>query len=187
MEESKQKAIKELENAKQEVEFQLGSQKSTYEQKIEVLGSTLEEQKHALEQINQRKKELELEKELLITEVETNNKIKKMQVEQNHIKISPYKSNFLQELEDILNEKTADIKSALSAMKASKEAMVAGGISLHEMQILVKEATQRCKEVGFNYVGYLIIMDYLYSISLKFSSAIVMVFHIFRNSISNKL
>ncbi|XP_011154462.1 kinesin-like protein KIF14 isoform X2 [Harpegnathos saltator] len=150
LEESKQKAIKELENAKREVELQLGSQKSTYERKIEVLGSTLEEQKHALEQINRRKKELELEKELLVTEVETNNKIKKIQLEQSHAKLSPYKSNFLQELEKILNEKTADIEVALK-MKLSKEAMNTGGISLHEMQIFVKEATQRCKEFGFDY------------------------------------
>lgn len=144
-----------MENAKREVELQLGSQKSTYERKIEILGSTLEEQKHALEQINRRKKELELEKELLVTEVETNNKIKKIRLEQSHTKLSPYKSNFLQELENILNEKTADIESALK-MKLNKEAMNAGGVSLHEMQILVKEATQRCKEVDFNYVSYFI-------------------------------
>ncbi|XP_014468887.1 PREDICTED: kinesin-like protein KIF14 [Dinoponera quadriceps] len=150
LEESKQKAIKELENAKQEVELQLGLQKSTYERKIEDLGSTLEEQKHALEQINRRRKELELERELLVTEVETNNKIKKIELEQSHAKLAPYKSNFLQELENILNEQTADFESALK-MKLSKEAINAGGISLHEMQILVKEATQRCKEVGFDY------------------------------------
>ncbi|XP_012228838.1 kinesin-like protein KIF14 isoform X1 [Linepithema humile] len=153
LEESKQKAIKELENAKREVELQLGSQKSTYEHKIEVLGSTLEEQKHALEQINRRKKELELEKELLATEVETNNKIKKIQLEQSHERLSPYKSNFLQELESILNEKAADIESALKT-KLDKETITAGGISLHEMQVLVKEATQRCKEAGFNYEFY---------------------------------
>lgn len=157
MEESKQKAIKELESAKREVELQLGSQKSTYEQKIEVLGSTLEEQKHALEQINRRKKELELEKELLVTEVETNNKIKKIQLEQSHKTLSPYKSNFLQELESILNEKTADIENTLKT-KLDKEAITAGGISLHEMQVLVKEATQRCKEAGFNYVSYFVII-----------------------------
>lgn len=135
--------------------MQLGLQKSTYEQKIEVLGSTLEEQKDALEQINRRKKELELEKELLVTEVETQNKIKRIQVEQSHAKLSPYKSNFLQELDSILNEKAADIESAL-AMKLSKEAINAGGVSLHEMQILVKEATHRCKEVGFDYVSNVI-------------------------------
>ncbi|KAL6267376.1 hypothetical protein P5V15_000451 [Pogonomyrmex californicus] len=150
LEESKQKAIKELENAKREVELQLGSQKSTYEQKIEVLGFTLEEQKHALEQINRRKKELELEKELLVTEVETNNKIKKIQLDQSHARLSPYKSNFLQELENILNEKTADIENVLKT-KFNEDVITAGGISLHEMQILVKEATQRCKEAGFNY------------------------------------
>lgn len=153
LEESKQKAIKELENAKREMELQLGSQKSTYEHKIEVLGSTLKEQKQALENINRRKKELELEKELLVTEVETNNKIKKIQLQQSHAKLSPYKSNFLQELESILNEKTADIENALKT-KLSKENITAGGVSLHEMQILVKEATERCKEVGFNYVSY---------------------------------
>ncbi|KAL6422349.1 hypothetical protein ACFW04_010595 [Cataglyphis niger] len=150
LEESKQKAIKELENAKREVELQLGSQKSAYEHKIEILGSTVEEQKHTLQQINQQKKELELEKQLLVTEMETNNKIKKIQMEQSHVRLSPYKSNFLQELENILNERTADIENALKT-KLDQKAITAGGISLHEMQILVKEATQRCKEAGFNY------------------------------------
>lgn len=159
MEESKQKAIKELENAKREVELQLGSQKSAYEHKIEILGSTVEEQKHALEQINHRKRELELEKELLVTEMETNNKIKKIQLEQSHARLSPYKSNFLQELENILNERTADIENALKT-KLNQKAITAGGISLHEMQILVKEATQRCKEAGFDYVSYVTTIIY---------------------------
>ncbi|XP_011156541.2 kinesin-like protein KIF14 isoform X2 [Solenopsis invicta] len=150
LEESKQKAIKELENAKREMELQLGSQKSTYEQKIEILGSTLKEQNHALEQINRRKKELELERELLVKEVEVNNKIKKIRMEQSHANLSPYKSNFLQELESILNEKTADIEHVLKT-KLNGETITAGGISLHEMQILVKEATQRCQDAGFQY------------------------------------
>ncbi|KYM98142.1 PREDICTED: kinesin-like protein KIF14 [Cyphomyrmex costatus] len=150
LEESKQKAIKELENAKREVEQQLGSQKSTYEREIEVLGSTLKEKNQALEQINRRKKELELEKELLVKEVEVNNKMKKIRLKQNHAKLSPYKSNFLQELEGILNEKTADIENVLKT-KLNGETITAGGISLHEMQILVKEATQRCQEAGYLY------------------------------------
>jgi kinesin family protein 14 len=91
--------------------------------------------------------------------VETNNKIKKIQLEQNHERLSPYKSNFLQELESILNEKTADIESALKT-NLDKEAITVGGISLHEMQILVKEATQRCKEARFNYVSYFVIIIY---------------------------
>ncbi|XP_035740888.1 kinesin-like protein KIF14 isoform X2 [Vespa mandarinia] len=150
LEESKQKAIKELENAKREVELQLGSQKSTYEHKIEVLGSTLEEQKLALEEINRRKQELELEKEILANEIETNNRIKKIQQVETKANVSPYKSNFLQELESILNETTADFESALK-IKTSAETIKAGGISLHEMQILVREATERCREVGINY------------------------------------
>ncbi|CAL7943252.1 unnamed protein product [Xylocopa violacea] len=150
LEESKQKAIKELENAKREVEIQLGSQKLSYERKIEILGSTVEEQKLALEEIHQRKRELELEKELLENEVETNNRLKQIQLNQKGVNVVPYKSNFLQELESILNEKTADAEFALK-MKASAEAISYGGISLHEMQILVKEATQRCREVGLNY------------------------------------
>lgn len=151
LEESKQKAIKELENAKREVELQLGSQKSTYERKIEVLGSTLEEQKLALEEINRRKQELELEKEILASEIETNNRIRKIQQVDAKPNVSPYKSNFLQELESILNETTADFESALK-IKTSAETIKAGGISLHEMQILVREATERCREVGINYV-----------------------------------
>ncbi|XP_043259230.1 kinesin-like protein KIF14 [Colletes gigas] len=150
LEESKQKAIRELESAKQEVEMQLGSQKLTYERKIEILGSTVEEQKFALEKIHQKKKELELEKELLVSEVEVNNRLKQIQLQQKKVTVAPYKSNFLQELENILTEKTADAEFALK-MKASTEAISEGGISLHEMQLLVKEATERCREVGINY------------------------------------
>lgn len=132
--------------------MQMGSQKLSYERKIEILGSTVEQQKLALEQINQKKKELELEKELLATEVETNNRIRQIQLQQKKVTVAPYESNFLQELESILNEKTADAEFALK-MKASAEAISVGGISLHEMQILVKEATERCREVGINYVS----------------------------------
>lgn len=149
LEESKQKAIKELENAKREVELQLGSQKSLYEREIEVLGSTLEEQKIALEEINRRKQELELEKEILASEIETNNRIRKIQVEAK-ANMSPYKSTFLQELESVLNETTADLESALK-IQISTDTIKAGGISLHEMQVLVREATERCREVGINY------------------------------------
>lgn len=131
--------------------MQLGSQKLLYERKIEILGSTVEEQKIALEQIHQKKKELELEKELLANEVEINNRLKQLQLEQKKVTIAPYKTTFLQELENILNEKAADAEYALK-MKASTEAITDGGISLHEIQLLVKEATERCKEVGLNYV-----------------------------------
>lgn len=117
----------------------------------------MKEQQHTLEQINHRKKELELEKELLCKEVETNNKIKKMELEKSHAKLTPYRSNFLQELESILNEKAADIENALK-MKINGETIIAGGVGLHEMQILVKEATQRCKEAGYDYVSYLTII-----------------------------
>ncbi|CAK9802310.1 Kinesin-like protein KIF14 [Anthophora quadrimaculata] len=151
LEESKQKAVKELENAKREVEMQLGTQKLSYERKIEILSSTVEEQKVALEQICQKKMELEVEKVLLASEVETNNRLKQIQLDQRKMNaVAPYKSNFLQELENILNEQTADAEFALK-MKASKDAISDGGISLHEMQLLVKEATERCREVGINY------------------------------------
>lgn len=99
-----------------------------------------------------KKKELELEKELLANEIEANNRLKQIQFDQSKVNITPYKSNFLQELESILNERTANVEFALK-MKASEEAISDGGISLHEMQILVREATERCKEVGINYVG----------------------------------
>lgn len=132
--------------------MQLGSQKLSYERKIEILGSTVQEQKVALEQIHQRKKELELEKELLENEVEANNRMKQIQLDQKRVNVTPYKSNFLQELESILNERTADAEFALK-MKASVEAISDGGISLHETQILVREATERCREVGINYVS----------------------------------
>jgi kinesin family protein 14 len=152
LEESKQKAMKELENAKREVEMQLHSQKSAYEDEIKQLGSNLEEQKSALEEMNRKKKELEREKELLASEIETNNKIRRLEIEDSEISISPYKSNFLQELEEILNETTADAQIALT-VKTSIDAMKTGGVSLHEIQLLVREATERCREVGVNYVS----------------------------------
>lgn len=142
-----------MENAKQEIEMQWGSQKLSYERKIEILGSTVEEQKLALKQIHQKKKELEHEKELLVNEVEINNRLKQIQLEQKKVTVTPYKSNFLEELESILTEKTADAEFALK-IKASTEAINDGGVSLHEMQLLVREATERCREVGINYVCF---------------------------------
>ena len=154
LEESKQKAIKDLENAKREIEIQLGTQKSTYEHEIEVLGSTLEKQKLALESINQRKKELEIEREILAHEVERNNRIKEIIPGDCTVHVTPYKSNFLQELEAILFETAADAEIALR-MKLSNDAIKAGGVSLHEMQLLVREATETCREVAVNYVSIL--------------------------------
>lgn len=148
--------MKELENAKREVEMQLDSQKSVYENEIKQLGFNLEEQKLALEEMNNKKKELEREKELLVSEIEVNNKIRRLEVEDSGICISPYKSNFLQELEDILNGTTADAETALT-VKTSIEAMKTGGVSLHEIQMLVREATERCRDVGVNYVSIIII------------------------------
>ncbi|XP_014233290.1 kinesin-like protein KIF14 isoform X2 [Trichogramma pretiosum] len=150
LEESKQKAMKELENAKREVEMQLDSQKLQYEKEIEKLGSNLEEQKQALEDLNRKKMELEREKDLLASEIETNNKIRRIEIEDSGIAITPYRTNFLQELEEILNGTTANVHTALS-IKTSMEAMKTGGISLHEIQLLVREATQTCREVGVNY------------------------------------
>lgn len=152
LEESKQKAMKELENAKREVEMQLDSQKSAYECEIKQLGFNLAEQKVALEEVNRKKKELEREKELLVSEIETNNKIRRLEIEDSGISISPYKTNFLHELEEILNETTADAETALT-VKTSMDAMKTGGVSLHEIQLLVREATERCRDVGVNYVS----------------------------------
>ncbi|XP_048508328.1 kinesin-like protein KIF14 isoform X3 [Athalia rosae] len=151
LEESKQKVIRELENAKREVEIQLGSQKSTYEEQLQVLGSSLEQQRMALVEINRKKHELELEKELLASEVETNNRIRQIQFEEAKLNISPYRSNFLQDLEEVLNETTADVEMALNMNIASRE-MNSSGVSLREMQLLVKQASERCREVGINYM-----------------------------------
>ncbi|XP_014214320.1 kinesin-like protein KIF14 isoform X2 [Copidosoma floridanum] len=150
LEESKQKAKKELENAKREVEMQLELQKSAYECEIKQLGSNLEQQKLELEEANKKKKELEREKELLASEIETSNKIRRLEIEDSGINISPYKSNFIQELEGLLNETTADVETALS-VKTSIDAMKIGGVSPHEIQLLVREATETCRDVGVNY------------------------------------
>lgn len=136
-----------MENAKHEVELQLGSQKSNYEQEIQQLGATLEQQKLALEEMNLKKVELEME-------VESNKRIRKIQSE-HFASVSPYKSNFLEDVASVLNETTSDVETALK-MKLSNKAMNVGGISLHEMQLLVREATARCRELGINYVSYMI-------------------------------
>ncbi|XP_015604060.1 kinesin-like protein KIF16B isoform X3 [Cephus cinctus] len=152
LEESKRKAIKELENAKKDVELQLGSQKLTFEREIQALGTTLERQKMALEEVNRRKKELELEKEIIASEMETNERVRKIQNEHtiSGDTLPPYHSNFLAELEAILNETTADAETTLQ-LKCSNDAIKNGGVTLHEMQLLVREATERCRDVGINY------------------------------------
>ncbi|XP_044595120.1 kinesin-like protein KIF14 isoform X2 [Cotesia glomerata] len=147
LEESKRRAIKELENAKREVETQLGSQKTTYEREIKMLGTTLEQQKLALEEVSKRKRQLEVEKEMLTYQIEEN---KRRETEDSKINVEPYESNFLQELKKILNEATADAEVALT-IAASNEIIAEGGITLHEMQLLVREATQRCRDIGINY------------------------------------
>ncbi|XP_043274427.1 kinesin-like protein KIF14 isoform X2 [Venturia canescens] len=152
LEESKQKAIKELENAKREIEAQLNAQKCSYEQEIQALGTSLEKQKRALEKTNRQKRELEIEKDLLASEVERNNRMKELITNNSRIQVTPYKSNFLEELEAVLCEST-EVESALR-MKSSNEAIKAGGVSLHEMQLLVREATERCRDVGVNYEFY---------------------------------
>ncbi|XP_012280682.1 kinesin-like protein KIF14 [Orussus abietinus] len=153
LEESKHKAIKELENAKREIEAQLGSQRFTFEREIQALGSTVEQQKLALEETNRKKMELELERELLATQLETNDRIRKIQLEESKSTVSPYKTNFLKDVEDLLNETTAGAEIALN-LKSSADAMETGGVSLHEMLLLVREATERCREVGINYEFY---------------------------------
>lgn len=144
--------MKELENAKREVEMQLDSQKCAYESEIKKLGNNLEVQKRALDEMNTKKKELEHEKELLANEIEFHNKIRRREIEDTGRVVSPYKTNFLQEIEDILNVTTANAEAALS-VKTSNEAMKTGGVSLHEIQLLVREATETCRDVGVNYVS----------------------------------
>ncbi|KAF7996954.1 hypothetical protein HCN44_002600 [Aphidius gifuensis] len=153
IEESKQKAIKELENAKTEVEKQLGLQKKNYEFEIKKLDKTLKQQKETLDAVNKRKHELEVEKEILSYEIEKNNKTKindNINDYTDDSSVTKYKSNFLLELERILNETTADVESVLT-VASSEKAITAGGITLHEMQLLVREATERCRDIGLNY------------------------------------
>ncbi|XP_015113867.1 kinesin-like protein KIF14 isoform X1 [Diachasma alloeum] len=148
LEESKQKAIKELENAKRDIEFQLGSQKVNYEREIKCLGSTLEHQKQALAEVTKRKRELEIEKEMLTHQIERNTR-QRISPEETP-RVSPYRSNFLDELEKVLTETTNDAEAALTN-DTSRDSMRSGGITLHEMQLLVREAKERCREIGLNY------------------------------------
>ncbi|XP_063973187.1 kinesin-like protein KIF14 [Diachasmimorpha longicaudata] len=148
LEESKQKAIKELENAKRDIELQLGSQKINYEREIECLGSSLEQQKQALTEITKRKRELEIEKEMLTHQIERNTRQKVPPVETP--RVSPYRSNFLDELEKVLTETTNDAEAVLSN-DTNRDCMRSGGITLHEMQLLVREAKERCRDIGLHY------------------------------------
>lgn len=160
LEESKQKAIKELEIAKKEVEMQMGSQKCNYEREIKLLGTTLQEHKEALDVINKRKRELEIEKEVLSYQIQENNRKKNNVPNNDNVHVSPYKTNFLLELEKLLNETTADVESVLSSVASSKEAITSGGMSLHEMQLLVREAAERCRDIGLNYVSLNLFLKY---------------------------
>ncbi|XP_011304411.1 kinesin-like protein KIF14 [Fopius arisanus] len=137
LEESKQKAIKELENAKREIELQLGSQKLNYEMEIKSLGSTLEQQKKALVEVTRMKRELEIEKEMLTREIERNSSEKMPDAS----RVSPYRSNFLDELEKVLTETSHH----------PQEHDTRDRITLHEMQLLVREAKERSRDIGLNY------------------------------------
>ncbi|KAK6618956.1 hypothetical protein RUM44_003337 [Polyplax serrata] len=140
LEESKQMAISKLEA---EMESMLGAQKFDYERQINEMLSIVEMQTNALAEERKQKHFLQMERNVLQERVNNHDSCRKNMNDGQRIakKCSPYKSTFLQDLKVILEDTTLDFVS-----DENSEA-----ISLHEMQVLVKEATQRCREYDINY------------------------------------
>ncbi|GLH01289.1 Kinesin-like protein unc-104 [Gryllus bimaculatus] len=147
LEEAKRNALKELEETRKEAEMQLGSQRFQFEQQLQQLGTTLEMHKDALSEISRKKEELEIEKHILEAEVESHKLRRASTVLEDSFVIAPYKTNFLQEVEDILNGTLCETETVLR----SNPNEVSKVINLHDMQVMIQEAKQLSKELGIPY------------------------------------
>lgn len=100
LEASKQRAIRELEDAKAEVENMLGAQRFDYESQISEMISVVEMQTNALVEERKLKNVLEVERNVLQARMENQEHRKAIanEEEESASRISPYKSTFLQVL-----------------------------------------------------------------------------------------
>ncbi|XP_068083317.1 kinesin-like protein KIF14 isoform X2 [Anabrus simplex] len=149
LEEAAKRALKELEQTREEAEKQLGTQRLLYEQQLKHLGSALDQQKDELNEIQKKKEELELQKQVLEAEVESHKTWRNCgQFHDSSFNISPYQSNFLKEIEDALNETICETENILRTSPMTPECC---SIGLHDMKVMVQEANQRCKELCIDY------------------------------------
>jgi kinesin family protein 14 len=146
MDEVKRQAIQQIEEAKKEAEREMGFQQMNYEQQLKQMGITLEEQRCALADVQSKKDELERKKKMLETVVQKRNTLQETAID---FIVTPYNSNFLQEVEAALNETVLESGSTLK--QGTRLCNSCGCIGLHELTVAVQEANQHCKELGINF------------------------------------
>lgn len=97
LEASKKKAIREVEDAKAEVESMLGEQKCNYEKQINEMISVVQMQTNALAEERKLKNVLEVERNVLQARVVNQEHCRAIsnQEEESAVRISPYRSTFL--------------------------------------------------------------------------------------------
>ncbi|XP_071440096.1 kinesin-like protein KIF14 [Hetaerina americana] len=147
LEKAKQNAVKELQRANEEAEGKLKEQRLAFEKQINTLGHTLAQQEELLECVARAKGELEHQKAALEAELQRGRE-KKMAAAEKALStsISPYTSNFFQDLEDVLNHMEI-LQEEADAISVEGEASA----SLHEMQFMVKEANGLCRSHNLTY------------------------------------
>ncbi|XP_046398393.1 kinesin-like protein KIF14 [Ischnura elegans] len=155
LEEAKLNAVKELQRANEEAEDKLHQQRLAFEKQISNLGHTLVQQKEMLERVEKAKGELEHQKTALEAELQRGLERKKALADKAATTpdISPYTSNFLQNLQDVLNcTEVADDEMINSSFRVTEEeSRKEEGVSLHEMQLMVKEASGLCRDHNLAY------------------------------------
>ncbi|XP_052123487.1 kinesin-like protein KIF14 isoform X3 [Frankliniella occidentalis] len=152
LEEAKFKAMKELEEAKREAESRLMMQRSDYEQQLHQLGQTLEQQRDAL--FNERKEKQQLEVQKTALEAEMNRQLNSVRsASPPPVEVTPHRSRFIEDLEALLNSSMHALENDTTCTSPGtsmsfNERYPYSSTSLHEMQMQVREASQRCKELG---------------------------------------
>ncbi|KAK3927471.1 Kinesin-like protein KIF14 [Frankliniella fusca] len=152
LEEAKSKAMKELEEAKREAEARLMIQRSDYEKQLHQLGQTLEQHRDAL--FNERKEKQQLEVQKTALEAEMNRQLNSViSSSPPPIEVAPHRSRFIEDLEALLNSSMHALENdtmctSPGTSMSFNERYPYSSTSLHEMQMQVREASQRCKELG---------------------------------------
>lgn len=155
LEEAKFKAMRELEEAKREAETRLMSQRSDYEKQLQQLGQTLELHRDAL--LNERKEKQQLEVQKTALEAEMNRQLNCAKPSSPPpVESTPHRSRFIEELEALLNSSIHALENDTACTSPGtsisfNERYPYSSTSLHEMQVQVREASQRCRELGIPY------------------------------------
>ena len=155
LEDAKYKAMRELEEAKREAESRLMSQRSDYEKQLQQLGQTLEQHKDAL--FNERREKQQLEVQKCALEAEVNRQLRGTRpTSPVPVEVTPHRSKFIEELEALLNSSMHALENDTTSTSprtstSFNERYPYSSTSLHEMQMQVREASERCKELGIPY------------------------------------